>query len=380
MPSLPPDGASNGSAGTPRPSVVVRGEQQSLADTEQTLADSDQTLSGSDQTSSDSDQTSADSDQVAADRDQAASDRDLAAGADPEEHDVSRVIRLRAARQRDQTARTRLDAANKRDTLAHTRDLTARARDQAADVRDLAIAQRSDGAHALIGAEIVMHAAAQRKRAACHRAEAAEQSALAAQDRQRSAQDREQAARERQRSLADREELARALSIAETDELTGTRTRRAGLTDLDHELNRCRRTSGLLSVAYVDVIGLKAVNDTEGHSAGDDLLKRVVAHMKTHLRPYDLIVRLGGDEFLCAMSNMTLPAARERFEQVTGALAAAPQDDAIRTGFAQLAPDESATQLISRADSELLDTPHADHHRPPAVRPDDNPAGTADEH
>ncbi len=81
--------------------------------------------------------------------------------------------------------------------------------------------------------------------------------------------------------------LARALAVTENDALTGARTRAAGLTDLDHELDRRRRTSGALTVAYIDVVGLKRVNDAEGHPAGDELLKGVVALISWGgLRPY----------------------------------------------------------------------------------------------
>ncbi len=87
----------------------------------------------------------------------------------------------------------------------------------------------------------------------------------------------------RRRALADREALARALAVTEND----ARTRAAGLTDLDHELDRRRRTSGALTVAYIDVVGLKRVNDAEGHPAGDELLKGVVALISWGgLRPY----------------------------------------------------------------------------------------------
>jgi diguanylate cyclase (GGDEF)-like protein len=348
---------------------VAPDPQQTLAEGEQTLSDSDQTHSDSDQTLSDSDQTSSDCDQLAADEDQAASDRDLAHGVDTRAYEVTRDIRERTARRREETAEARAGAADSRDAIAHARDLAARARDQAAGARDLAVT-RGDAPDEEIGAAApaddgIARAAERPAGAAARRARAAEQRALAAQDRQDAAEDREQAARDRLHALADREALARQLAFTETDPLTGTRARAAGLSALDVELNRCRRTGGMLAVAYVDAVGLKAVNDTEGHAAGDALLKRVVQRIKRHLRPYDLIVRLGGDEFLCAMSNMTVLDARRRFGVISVALAAAPHADAIRTGFAQLRPNETAAELIERADNELIDTHHDTHDGPP---------------
>jgi GGDEF domain-containing protein len=91
------------------------------------------------------------------------------------------------------------------------------------------------------------------------------------------------------------------------------------------------------------------------------LLKRVVALIKEHLRSYDLIIRLGGDEFLCAMSNMTLLDAHQRFSAIAAAHAAQPDPGSIRTGFAELTPDETATALIARADSQLIHSDHGNH-------------------
>lgn len=348
----PPDGAQ---------SAAGPGDEQTRADREQTLADSEQTLSDADQTLSDSDQSSADQDQRAAEQDQAASDRDLAGGVDQHEHDATRDIREHTARRREQTGRARVDVADKRDEVASARDLAALARDHAADARDLASARRdaADAAHgtrAAPGADTAIRAAERRERAAQQRARAAEQRTVAAHDRQRAAADREQAAHDREHALADRETLKRQLAMAETDPLTGARARAAGLDDLDTELNRCRRTGSSLVVAYVDSIGLKTLNDTEGHGAGDELLKRVVQLIRKHVRPYDLIIRLGGDEFLCAMSNMTALNARRRFSAVAAALAGPPSAGAIRTGFAELRSNETATELIARADKELVDS------------------------
>jgi diguanylate cyclase (GGDEF)-like protein len=200
----------------------------------------------------------------------------------------------------------------------------------------------------------VARAAQQRKLAAQHRAQAASHRMLAAQDRQTAAQDREQAARERQQAMADREALAIELERAAIDALTGAHMRAAGLRDLEHELDRARRTGNPLAVAYIDVVGLKAVNDTLGHAAGDELLKQVVSNVKAHVRPYDLIIRLGGDEFLCVMSSLTEQSARERFASIAARLDRASTRRAIRTGFAQLRDHETASELIARADRELL--------------------------
>jgi diguanylate cyclase (GGDEF)-like protein len=358
-----PEKSVNGTIGrlneTSPPASMGSRDEQTLADTEQTLADSDQTLADSDQTSGERDQSSADSDQAASDRDQAASDRDLAHGVDPRDYEASREIRRRTALQREQTAGARLESAQERDATAAARDLAAEARDQAAAVRDLAMAQRDaddtrDDALAAAGAEMMLRAAEQRNRARNYRAQAAEHRAQAARDREAAASDREQGARDRLQALADREALARALAITEVDPLTGARARAAGLTELEHEIDRSRRTGSTLVIVYVDVVGLKRRNDSAGHDAGDRLLKHVVALITEHLRPYDLVVRLGGDEFLCAMSNMTHADAHQRFSAIASALAASREAGAIRTGYAELTGTEAAKEFVARADSELI--------------------------
>jgi GGDEF domain-containing protein len=131
-----------------------------------------------------------------------------------------------------------------------------------------------DDARAITGAEIVMHAAERHWRARDYRAQPAEHRAQAARDREAAAIDREQGAQDRVQALADREELARALAITEIDPLTGARTRAAGLTDLDRELDRSRRTRTTFVVVYVDAVALKRLNDSDGHDAGDRLLER----------------------------------------------------------------------------------------------------------
>lgn len=336
---------------------------QTVSDTDQTLSDSDQSASDSDQTRADRDQAAADSDQAAADSDQAASDHDLAAGVNSEAHAFSRGIRQRSSRERDSNAQGRLEIAMQRDAIAHLRDLSAKARDEAAEARDRAMAllddaySERDGARALTGVELVARAADQRRRAAEQRARAAGHRMLAAEDRRAAAQDREFAAAERREALHDREALAADLSRAAIDGLTRARTRAAGLRELDSEVDRAARNNSPLVVAYLDVVGLKAVNDTGGHASGDALLRRVVDSVQVHLRPYDLVIRIGGDEFLSVMSNLTVEAAQERFRAIARTIEDAPERGAIRVGFAELHAGETADELIARADDDLIRRP-----------------------
>jgi diguanylate cyclase (GGDEF)-like protein len=333
----------------PKPTIASASE---VPEDDQTLVDREQTLADADQTGSDGDQTAADREQAAADRDQAASDRDLVRGGDPDEHDSSREVRSRSAQQRQYSAHGRVKVASVRDQVARARDLTALARDQAMEQRDRALAT-NDAASPGDGAEIMLRDAENRRNAAADRAGAAEGRARAAADREQAARDREQATRDVLQAHAEREELLKQLAAAETDGLTGTRSRATGLEDFDNEIARAHRTMAPLIIAYIDVVGLKAVNDTHGHGAGDMLLQRAVSAIRDHLRSYDLIVRIGGDEFLCVLSGATMENVRQRFDDIQVALAAEPGRCEISVGFAELEAEDSAAELIERADAEL---------------------------
>jgi diguanylate cyclase (GGDEF)-like protein len=319
----------------------------------QTLADREQTIADADQTGSDRDQTSAENDQAASESDQAASDRDLEQGGDPTAHDVTRDLRDRGTRQREETAQMRLETAAARDVVARDRDLAASARDEAAALQDRDLASRAAEWGDQPGMTWERESQDRRDRDAAIRVAAAESRGRAAIDRGQSAADREESARDRERARADREALLHQLAIAETDVLTGARTRGPGLRDLDQEIDRARRSSGVLAVAYVDVVGLKAINDAQGHDSGDALLQRAVKMIRGHLRSYDSIVRVGGDEFLCVLAGATLADAKQRFQDVNTALALSLDQCEIKVGFAMLEATDTAAVLMHRADAEL---------------------------
>jgi diguanylate cyclase (GGDEF)-like protein len=154
--------------------------------------------------------------------------------------------------------------------------------------------------------------------------------------------------------LRDRAESADNLKLATTDELTGALTRRFGLEEVSRELERAHRTGATLVLAFVDVDGLKAVNDSRGHLAGDALLRLLGETLRANVRPYDVIVRYGGDELVCAMPNLSAREAKARFEKIAVALAAADADHSITFGLAEAEPTDSLQELIARADADFL--------------------------
>jgi diguanylate cyclase (GGDEF)-like protein len=91
-------------------------------------------------------------------------------------------------------------------------------------------------------------------------------------------------------------QFAAVTAAAMTDPLTGVLNRRGFIDALERELARARRYGLMFTLAYVDVRGLKAVNDTEGHLAGDRLLNEAAHLLKDSARADDVVGRIGGDE------------------------------------------------------------------------------------
>ncbi|GAP20154.1 diguanylate cyclase [Leptolinea tardivitalis] len=104
--------------------------------------------------------------------------------------------------------------------------------------------------------------------------------------------------------------------IAITDILTGLYNRR-GFEELgQREIHRSIRTSAPLSMLLVDVDYLKNINDTYGHTAGDDVIKKVANCCKKTFRQIDLITRFGGDEFAIILPDTPQDHAREAAERL----------------------------------------------------------------
>lgn len=234
------------------------------------------------------------------------------------------------------------ESASHRDRAAQQRDELAARRDQEAETDD-ATALELEGAHGLLDRRTVVRRA--------HDVEGLEQASLS---RERAKHDRALAAIDRQLGERDREASRLDREQAGTDELTGARRRGVGLEDLQREIDRAHRTGDALVAAYVDVDGLKAVNDQHGHHAGDQLLQDVVDALRRDMRSYDLLVRLGGDEFLCVMPGLTTQQARQRLEHIKAELPPGPTGRSLSFGLSELRDGEGPTGLVDRADQALL--------------------------
>ena len=112
------------------------------------------------------------------------------------------------------------------------------------------------------------------------------------------------------------------------------------------------RTGDTFVLAFVDVNNLKARNDTHGHHAGDELLRKIADTLRANVRSYDLVVRYGGDEFVCGFPALDVNDAAERFARINGDLAATAEAS-VAFGLAELETDDSLADLITRADSVM---------------------------
>lgn len=125
------------------------------------------------------------------------------------------------------------------------------------------------------------------------------------------------------RTDASRRRAERAEAEALTDPLTGLVNRRGWELLLQREEQRCRRYGGLASVLVLDLDGLKAVNDSQGHAAGDAVLRRAAQVLRGAVRSADVTARLGGDEFAVLAVETDLPAALAERDRLSGLFGAA---------------------------------------------------------
>jgi len=113
-----------------------------------------------------------------------------------------------------------------------------------------------------------------------------------------------------------RREMEHRLDLAEHDSLTGLGHRATFERACAEQLARCTRYGERAALLLADLDGLKQINDTHGHGAGDDALKTVADALRQRLRASDLAARLGGDEFVVLLPHTTSAEAERIAEEI----------------------------------------------------------------
>ena len=148
-------------------------------------------------------------------------------------------------------------------------------------------------------------------------------------------------------------------TMAKTDALTGLKNRRAGIAHLRHVYAAGKTARRPLTVCFADIDGLKHINDTYGHGAGDSMIKAVADVLKKHVEGTGSVCRLGGDEFVLILPGMN----RAQAEMLTAGIARdtakclVGQAEGIAMSFGYKEADygtkETADTLINVADFEM---------------------------
>lgn len=103
---------------------------------------------------------------------------------------------------------------------------------------------------------------------------------------------------------------------AVTDELTGVANRREAFNQLGKQIELAERNGRSLTVSFIDLDGLKVINDNMGHDEGDKFIKKFTEVLQLHIRKYDIVARIGGDEFLIIFPECTLKMAKDIVERI----------------------------------------------------------------
>lgn len=151
------------------------------------------------------------------------------------------------------------------------------------------------------------------------------------------------------------------LRLANTDPLTGALNRRAFFQRAEEIQARARRTGMPFSVLVSDIDHFKRINDTHGHAAGDEALRRFAATCRSSFRPFDVLGRMGGEEFAMLLPDMALRDARSAAERLRTAVAGVEVDTGeasfgmtVSLGAAQVGADAfSIEPALAAADAAL---------------------------
>jgi diguanylate cyclase (GGDEF)-like protein len=154
--------------------------------------------------------------------------------------------------------------------------------------------------------------------------------------------------------------LLRARAEAGTDPVTGCMNHRAMRRRLGEEIGRATRTDGNLACLLIDLDHFKLVNDRNGHSAGDALLREVAQSLMGEFRAFDRVARYGGDEFVVILAGADLESAAIAAERARQRMLEVPSFDVVpgvsaSIGVAQWRAPMTTDMLLDVCDAALLE-------------------------
>jgi diguanylate cyclase (GGDEF)-like protein/PAS domain S-box-containing protein len=183
------------------------------------------------------------------------------------------------------------------------------------------------------------------------------------------------------RSIAAHKELEGFLrNLTDVDELTGLLNRRGFFATVGETRRRARRAGAQVLVMYLDVDGLKRVNDEMGHAAGDAVLVATGEALRRAFREEDVLARLGGDEFValavlgrCDDERLDLQAIESRFESAVHAKREELGEDfefAVSFGSLVVTSDElrEIDELLARTDKRMYRAKRSRRRTPGTIR------------
>lgn len=144
------------------------------------------------------------------------------------------------------------------------------------------------------------------------------------------------------------------------DPLTETLNRRGFERELKRSLAYVKRYAVNAALIYLDLDGFKPVNDRHGHAAGDTVLKAIAAVLIRHVRASDVVARIGGDEFVILLWNLSEADAVAKAAALEAAVYATPVRRGASTlvvgasaGVALIGPLDTPAEVLARADAAM---------------------------
>lgn len=147
--------------------------------------------------------------------------------------------------------------------------------------------------------------------------------------------------------------------FSEFDTMTGIYNRRAGYDKLQELYQSNFKQNNKITICFIDINGLKEVNDLLGHEAGDELIISVINGIKKHTRENDFVVRLGGDEFLIVFSGLETETAEMIWTRIVSEYENINSNEnrkylvSVSHGIETINPNETIDSAINLADEKM---------------------------